>query len=96
MLSVFAVFKQFLVFVCVRACVWNSSAGAEEEAGGHSRQRHNRHGRDGGAAAAGSLEKRIEELEKVRSLMSHLRRCARRRGHWLRFHSGRLRHIWLF
>lgn len=40
----------------------NSSAGSEEEAGGNSRQRHNRHGRDG---APGSLEKRMEELEKV-------------------------------
>lgn len=71
--------KCFGLYVCV--CVWNSSAGAEEEAGGHSRQRHNRHGRDGGAAAApGSLEKRIEELEKVRSPMSH---------------TG-LRHIWSF
>ncbi|XP_017267209.1 PRKC apoptosis WT1 regulator protein [Kryptolebias marmoratus] len=34
--------------------------GSEEEAGGKSRQRHNRHGRDGGA---GSLERRLEELE---------------------------------
>uniref|UniRef100_A0A3B4V2K2 PRKC, apoptosis, WT1, regulator n=1 Tax=Seriola dumerili TaxID=41447 RepID=A0A3B4V2K2_SERDU len=33
--------------------------GSEEEVGGNSRQRHNRHGRDGG------LEKRMEELEKV-------------------------------
>ncbi|XP_068573325.1 PRKC apoptosis WT1 regulator protein [Cebidichthys violaceus] len=41
-----------------------SSAGSEEEAGGNSRQRHNRHCRDGGAAAPGSLEKRMEELEK--------------------------------
>ncbi|XP_023268925.1 PRKC apoptosis WT1 regulator protein [Seriola lalandi dorsalis] len=32
--------------------------GSEEEVGGNSRQRHNRHGRDGG------LEKRMEELEK--------------------------------
>ncbi|XP_031169258.1 PRKC apoptosis WT1 regulator protein isoform X2 [Sander lucioperca] len=39
--------------------------GSEEELGGNSRQRHNRHGRDGGAAAPpGSLEKRMEELEK--------------------------------
>ncbi|KAM3587790.1 uncharacterized protein V6R79_013957 [Siganus canaliculatus] len=36
--------------------------GSDEEVGGNSRQRHNRHGRDGGAA--GSLEKRLEELEK--------------------------------
>lgn len=49
-------------------CVCNSSAGpgSEEEVGGNSRQRHNRHARDGGAAAPGSLEKRVEELEKVR------------------------------
>uniref|UniRef100_A0A3Q4AVV8 Uncharacterized protein n=1 Tax=Mola mola TaxID=94237 RepID=A0A3Q4AVV8_MOLML len=47
-------------------CDCNSSAGlgSEEEVGGNSRQRHSRHIRDGGAAAAGSLEKRIEELEK--------------------------------
>ncbi|XP_029318310.1 PRKC apoptosis WT1 regulator protein [Cottoperca gobio] len=32
--------------------------GSEEEVGGNSRQRHNRHGRDG------TLEKRMEELEK--------------------------------
>ncbi|XP_040886015.1 PRKC apoptosis WT1 regulator protein [Toxotes jaculatrix] len=38
--------------------------GSEEEVGGNSRQRHNRHGRDGGAAAQGSLEKRMEELER--------------------------------
>lgn len=31
---------------------------------GGNRQRHNRHGRDGGAVAPGSLEKRLEELEK--------------------------------
>lgn len=45
-------------------CVCDSSAGpgSEEEVGGNSRQRHNRHSRDG---AAGSLEKRMEELEKV-------------------------------
>ncbi|KAM6896003.1 PRKC apoptosis WT1 regulator protein [Lycodopsis pacificus] len=41
-----------------------SSAGSEEEVGGNSRQRHNRRSRDGGAAALGSLEKRMEELEK--------------------------------
>ncbi|KAG8005526.1 PRKC apoptosis WT1 regulator protein, partial [Nibea albiflora] len=40
----------------------SAGPGSEEEAGGNSRQRHNRHGRDGGAAA--SLEKRLEELEK--------------------------------
>ncbi|XP_068442690.1 PRKC apoptosis WT1 regulator protein [Clinocottus analis] len=40
-----------------------SSTGSEEEVGGNSRQRHNRHCRDGGAAAP-SLEKRMEELEK--------------------------------
>lgn len=51
------------VFVC------NSSAGFEEEAGGNSRQRHNRHGRDG---APGSLEKRMEELEKVCSQINAL------------------------
>ncbi|XP_044042626.1 PRKC apoptosis WT1 regulator protein [Siniperca chuatsi] len=38
--------------------------GSEEEVGGNSRQRHNRHSRDGAAAAPGSLEKRMEELEK--------------------------------
>nr|XP_046235636.1 PRKC apoptosis WT1 regulator protein [Scatophagus argus] len=42
----------------------SAGPGSEEEVGGNSRQRHNRHGRDGGAAAAGSLEKRLEELEK--------------------------------
>ncbi|CAJ1054667.1 PRKC apoptosis WT1 regulator protein [Xyrichtys novacula] len=42
----------------------SAGPGYEEEVVGNSRQRHNRHGRDGGAAAAGSLEKRIEELEK--------------------------------
>uniref|UniRef100_A0A3Q0RXB4 PRKC, apoptosis, WT1, regulator n=1 Tax=Amphilophus citrinellus TaxID=61819 RepID=A0A3Q0RXB4_AMPCI len=36
----------------------------KEEMGGNSRQRHNHHGRDGGASAPGSLEKRIDELEK--------------------------------
>ncbi|KAM4569337.1 PRKC apoptosis WT1 regulator protein [Odontesthes bonariensis] len=38
--------------------------GSEEEVGGNNRQRHNRHGRDGGAAGPGSLEKRLEELER--------------------------------
>ncbi|XP_073336498.1 PRKC apoptosis WT1 regulator protein [Pagrus major] len=42
----------------------SAGQGSEEEMGGNSRQRHNRHGRDGGAAASGSLEKRMEELEK--------------------------------
>ncbi|XP_030006054.1 PRKC apoptosis WT1 regulator protein [Sphaeramia orbicularis] len=42
----------------------SSGPGSEEEVGGNSRQRHNRHSRDGGAAAPGSLEKRMEELEK--------------------------------
>ncbi|XP_078137567.1 PRKC apoptosis WT1 regulator protein isoform X2 [Sander vitreus] len=43
----------------------SAGPGSEEELGGNSRQRHNRHGRDGGAAAPpGSLEKRMEELEK--------------------------------
>lgn len=43
----------------------SAGPGSEEEVGGNtSRQRHNRHGRDGGAAASGSLEKRMEELEK--------------------------------
>ncbi|XP_029902037.1 PRKC apoptosis WT1 regulator protein [Myripristis murdjan] len=42
-----------------------SSAGpGSEEEGGNSRHRHGRHGRDGGAAAPGSLERRMEELEK--------------------------------
>ncbi|XP_054480544.1 PRKC apoptosis WT1 regulator protein [Anoplopoma fimbria] len=41
-----------------------SSTGSEEEVGGNSRQRHNRHCRDEGAAVMGSLEKRMEELEK--------------------------------
>ncbi|XP_029350675.1 PRKC apoptosis WT1 regulator protein [Echeneis naucrates] len=36
----------------------SAGPGSEEELGGSSRQRHNRHGRDGG------LEKRMEELEK--------------------------------
>ncbi|XP_041833281.1 PRKC apoptosis WT1 regulator protein [Melanotaenia boesemani] len=38
--------------------------GSEEEVGGNSRQRHNRHLRDGGPAGPGNLEKRLEELEK--------------------------------
>lgn len=42
--------------------------GLEEDTGGNSRQRHNRHGRDGGASAPGSLEKRIEDLERVNRL----------------------------
>nr|XP_020469340.1 PRKC apoptosis WT1 regulator protein [Monopterus albus] len=42
----------------------STGPGSEEEVGGNSRQRHIRHSRDGGAAAPGSLEKRIEELEK--------------------------------
>ncbi|XP_040005250.1 PRKC apoptosis WT1 regulator protein isoform X2 [Xiphias gladius] len=42
----------------------SAGPGSEEEVGGNSRQRHNRHGRDGGAAAQGSLEKRMEELER--------------------------------
>ncbi|XP_042367207.1 PRKC apoptosis WT1 regulator protein [Plectropomus leopardus] len=42
----------------------SAGPGSEEELGGNSRQRHNRHGRDGGAAAPGSLEKRLEELER--------------------------------
>lgn len=42
----------------------SAQQGSEEEMGGNSRQRHNRHGRDGGASAPGSLEKRIDELEK--------------------------------
>ncbi|XP_047431079.1 PRKC apoptosis WT1 regulator protein [Mugil cephalus] len=41
----------------------SAGQGSEEEVGGNSRQRHNRHGRDGGAAPGG-LEKRLEELEK--------------------------------
>lgn len=42
----------------------SAGPGSEEEFGGNSRHRHNRHGRDGGATAPGSLEKRLEELEK--------------------------------
>ncbi|KAM7367264.1 hypothetical protein PAMP_015179 [Pampus punctatissimus] len=42
----------------------STGPGSEEEMGGNSRQRHNRHGRDGGAAAPRSLEIRMEELEK--------------------------------
>lgn len=41
----------------------SAGQGSEEEMGGNSRQRHNRR-RDGGAVAPGSLEKRMEELEK--------------------------------
>lgn len=52
------------VLMCVFFILSSAGPGSEEEAGGNSRQRHNRHGRDGGAAA--SLEKRLEELEKVR------------------------------
>uniref|UniRef100_A0A3Q3JHZ1 PRKC, apoptosis, WT1, regulator n=1 Tax=Monopterus albus TaxID=43700 RepID=A0A3Q3JHZ1_MONAL len=46
------------------AMIADPTSGSEEEVGGNSRQRHIRHSRDGGAAAPGSLEKRIEELEK--------------------------------
>lgn len=53
-------------FVCVLFSFLNSSA--EEEVCGNSRQRQNRHGRDIGAAVQSSLEKRMEELEKVRPL----------------------------
>lgn len=42
----------------------SAAMGSEDEVGGNSRQRHNRHGRDGAAAAQGGLEKRMEELEK--------------------------------
>ncbi|XP_060924110.1 PRKC apoptosis WT1 regulator protein isoform X2 [Limanda limanda] len=42
----------------------SAGPGSEEEVGGNSRQRHNRQGRDGGAAAQGGLEKRMEELER--------------------------------
>ncbi|KAM9704794.1 PRKC apoptosis WT1 regulator protein [Menidia menidia] len=42
----------------------SAGQGPEDEVGGNNRQRHNRHGRDGGAAGAGSLEKRLEELER--------------------------------
>ncbi|KAM3859211.1 PRKC apoptosis WT1 regulator protein [Diretmus argenteus] len=42
----------------------SAGPGSEEEVGGNSRHRHNRHGRDGGAAAPGGLERRMEELEK--------------------------------
>uniref|UniRef100_A0A3P8UXB9 PRKC, apoptosis, WT1, regulator n=1 Tax=Cynoglossus semilaevis TaxID=244447 RepID=A0A3P8UXB9_CYNSE len=48
-------------------CTSSSSrhkSSAEEEVCGNSRQRQNRHGRDIGAAVQGSLEKRMEELEK--------------------------------
>lgn len=58
----FEVVEGFVVMIC--ACLFDSSAGPgpEEEVGGNSRQRHSRHARD---AAPGSLEKRLEELEKV-------------------------------
>ncbi|XP_061570232.1 PRKC apoptosis WT1 regulator protein [Cololabis saira] len=42
----------------------SAGPGAEDEVGGNSRQRHSRHGRDGEAGVPGSLEKRLEELEK--------------------------------
>ncbi|XP_071761773.2 PRKC apoptosis WT1 regulator protein [Centroberyx gerrardi] len=42
----------------------SAGPGSEEEAGGNSRHRHTRHGRDGAAAAPGGLERRMEELEK--------------------------------
>ncbi|XP_026182900.1 PRKC apoptosis WT1 regulator protein [Mastacembelus armatus] len=42
----------------------STGPGPDDEVGGSGRHRHNRHSRDGGAAAPGSQEKRIEELEK--------------------------------
>ncbi|KAM6895507.1 PRKC apoptosis WT1 regulator protein [Xenentodon cancila] len=42
----------------------SAGPGPEEEVGGTSRQRHGRQGRDGEAGGPGSLEKRLEELEK--------------------------------
>lgn len=49
------------VFLLLLWC--HSPVGTEEEVGGN-RQRHNRHARD---PAPGSLERRIDELEKVRA-----------------------------
>ena len=49
-------------------CSSSAGQGSEDEVGGNSRQRHSRVGRDGEAAGSGSLEKRLEELEKVRVL----------------------------
>ena len=48
--------------VCFFFCCSSAGQGSEEEVGGNNRQRHNRQGRDGGAAGPGSLEKRLEEL----------------------------------
>ncbi|XP_061108171.1 PRKC apoptosis WT1 regulator protein [Conger conger] len=44
----------------------STSPGSEEEGGGGSRHRqgYGRHGREGSAAAAGGLERKVEELEK--------------------------------
>lgn len=53
-----------VIFLCFPPPAWcHSPVGTEEEVGGN-RQRHNRHARD---PAPGSLERRIDELEKVRA-----------------------------
>ncbi|XP_056132317.1 PRKC apoptosis WT1 regulator protein isoform X2 [Lampris incognitus] len=42
----------------------SAGPGSEEDAGGNSRHRHARHGRDGSTTAPGSLERRMEDMEK--------------------------------
>lgn len=46
-------------------CYSAAGQGSEDEVGGNSRQRHSRLGRDGEAAGPGSLEQRLDELERV-------------------------------
>lgn len=55
--------------VCVCACVFcRSSTGSEDEVTENARQAYGRHGREGGAAGPGSLERRLHELEMVRPI----------------------------
>ena len=54
-------------FLCVCVC---SSTGSEEEMGGNSRQRQG-YSRHGSAGVPGSLEKRLDELERVGYQQEH-------------------------
>lgn len=67
LLSMWGLNRGFFFVVCV-FFTWMFSpvcCSSEEDGVGRGRQRHNRHGREGGAAGTGSLERRIEELERV-------------------------------